>query len=249
MVSGKYSALAGAVSREQAMNNISHNLANVSTVGYKKSMVSFESVLRGEKQIQESKGINYTRVRENYTEFSPGPLKLTDNPLDVAIKGEGFFKLEGVDETFYTKNGNFSMDSTGRLLSQNGLPVLDNGNQQITLPSANLNSIVIDSKGRISAFDEAGISTQIATLAVVGVSDPLDLQRVDNTLFSLKAEGEETELAAPYVTQGGLEVSNVNMPEEITKMITSQRIFETYHKVLESYKTLGEQLSELGTLS
>ena len=95
MGSGKYSALAGAISREQTIANITNNLANLSTSGYKKSNVSFETVLKGEQQATKAKGINYNRVRNNFTDFTPGAVRQTDDPLDMVIHGEGFFKLTG----------------------------------------------------------------------------------------------------------------------------------------------------------
>ena len=86
MVSGKYSALSGAITREQTIANISNNLANISTTGYKRSNVSFESVLKGEKQATEAKGINYNRINKNFTDFSPGAIRQTDDPLDVHLQ-------------------------------------------------------------------------------------------------------------------------------------------------------------------
>ena len=128
MVSGKYSALAGAISREQTIANISANLANVNTTGYKRSMVSFESLLRGEQQIATAKGINYDRIRQTFTDFTPGPLRQTENPLDVALSSEGFFKVQGPENILYTRRGDFMVDNEGVLRTTSGLPVLDAGN-------------------------------------------------------------------------------------------------------------------------
>ncbi len=248
MVSGKYSALAGAVSREQSIANISHNLANVSTVGYKKSKVSFEAILQGTTQSQDAKGINYNRIRENYTDFSSGPINTTDNPLDVAIQGDGFFKLQGPDGILYTRSGNFHLDSEGRLLSQNNLPVLSDGNLEITIPDTDLNTISIDATGTVSTVSDTGESAEVGTIGIVTIDNPLDIERKADTMFSLKEGGLETEVDEPEISQGSLEVSNVNMVEELSRMITSNRLFQTYHKVLESYSTLGEKQDELGTI-
>jgi len=111
MVSGKYSALSGAISREQSMANIAANLANVNTVGYKKTSVSFE----------EAKGINYSRIKGNFSDFTPGPITETGNPLDIAIHGDGFFKVQGPDGMLYTRRGDFVLDQTGNLQTSNGL--------------------------------------------------------------------------------------------------------------------------------
>ncbi len=249
MVSGKYSALAGAVSREQAIANISNNLANGSTVGYKKSMVSFESLLRSEKQIVDAKGINYNRVRDNYSDFSQGPINVTENPLDVAINGDGFFKIQGPNGPLYTRSGNFQLDSSGRLITQNGMPVLDDGNVEITIPDPDINKIVMDSSGIISTVSKAGIPSEVGRIGVVTIDNLLTLQRENNTMFSLKDGGVELPIEEPTVSQGSLEVSNVNMTDELSRMINSHRTFETYHKILESYATIGEKQDELGTVS
>ncbi len=249
MVSGKYSALAGAISREQAIANISQNLANVSTVGYKKSMVSFESILRGEKQQLDAKGINYSRVRENFSDFSAGPKSSTGNPLDVSIQGEGFFKIQGLNGQLYTKSGNFKLDSAGKLVTQSGLSVLNDGNAEITLSNFDLKKIVIDTEGTISTISNDGAASEVGKIGIFNVDNLLNLQRVSDTMFLLKEGGVEIPNDQPTVTQGSVEISNVNMTEEISRMINSNRTFQTYTKVLESYKTLGEAQDKLGTIS
>lgn len=248
MVSGKYSALSGAISREQTIANISANLANVSTTGYKRSMVSFESLLRGEKQINQAKGINYDRIRQTYTDFSPGPQHQTENPLDIALSGEGFFKVQGPTEVLYTRRGDFIVDSAGTLRTTNGLAVLDAGNGQITIPDTATGQIAVTETGTLTLLDSDGGRAEVAQLAVVNVDDPSKLVRQADTTFSLGNGGVETPIENPTVVQGSLEVSNVNMTEEMAMMIDSYRTFETYHKVLKSYSTIAEQQDELGTL-
>lgn len=248
MVSGKYSALAGAISREQMIANISVNLANVSTTGYKKSNVSFESLLRGEQQINQAKGINYDRIRQTFTDFSPGPLRQTENPLDLALSSEGFFKIQGAEGVLYTRRGDFMVDAEGTLRTTNGLAVLDAGNGQITIPDTATSRVVVNETGTISLLDAEGGRAEVGQLAVVNVDDPLQLKRQSDTAFSLGEGAAEIPVEAPTVVQGSLEVSNVNMAEEMARMIDSYRTFETYHKVIKSYSTISEQQEELGTL-
>ena len=249
MVSGKYSALAGAISREQMIANTSANLANVNTSGYKKSLLSFESLLRGEKQTAEARGINYNRVRENFTDFSPGPMRQTDNPLDMAINGEGFFKVQGNEGIQYTRRGDFAIDPEGVLRTTNGLPVLDAANGQITIPDSAIGKVAVSEAGIIYLLTPDGARAEVAQLAIVGVDDPKMLKRSGDTTFILDEGGVETPIENPAVVQGSLEVSNVSMVEEMTGMIDSFRLFETYHKVLKSYGTISEQQEALGTLS
>ncbi len=249
MVSGKYSALAGAISREQAIANLSNNLANISTTGYKKSNVSFESVLSGATQTNSAKGINYDRIGKNYTDFSPGPINTTDNPLDLAIQGDGFFKVQGPSGLLYTKRGDLAINAEGQLTTSNGLPVLDDGNALITIPDSDTQKMVVDDDGIIYTVDPNGNPSEVAQLGIVDITDKLKLKPESDTTFSLEIGALEVPSESFRVIQGGLEVSNVNMTEGMTQMIDNYRTFETYHKVLKSYQTISEQQDELGTLA
>ncbi len=248
MVSGKYSALAGAISREQRLANIATNLANVNTVGYKKSRMTFESLLKGKQQIEQAKGINYSRVRENFTEFSPGPMKSTENPLDIAIHDEGFFKVQSPDGPRYTRKGDFKLDQSGTLLTGNGLPVLGKGNLPITIQNTDTARISVNSLGEISTLSLDGTREVVGTIGIFSINDRALLKRESNTLFSLKTGGVETPVAEPRLNVGSLEISNVNMTEEMALMIESTRTFESYQKVIKAYSTMGQKQDELGSL-
>lgn len=248
MVSGKYSALSGAIAREQAIANVSNNLANISSSGYKKSQVSFESLLRGEQQTKQAKGINYTRIRQNFTDFSPGAIRQTENPLDLAVHGEGFFKVQGQNSVLYTRRGDFTLNAEGVLTTGNGLPVLDEGNGQITIPDTDTSKVAVGDNGTIYLLGPQGARTEVARLAVMEIDDKQKLKREGDTTFSLGQGGTETPSETSRVIQGSLELSNINMAAELTQMIDSFRTFENYHKVLKSYSTISEQQDELGTL-
>lgn len=248
MVSGKYSALSGAITREQSIANISANLANITTVGYKKARMSFESMLRGVRQINDTNGINYNRVSGNYANFSQGPLKDTENPFDLAINGEGFFKIRGETNDLLTRKGNFVIDSDGQLVTDNGLPVLSTGNAQIFIPDGEATNIIVDKEGIITTVNSNGEKTEIGQLAIVDVDDRSLLKRESDTAYSLPAGTADFPSANFAVTQGRLEVSNVNMTDEMTSMIYENRLFQAYHDVLESYSRIGSKLEELGTL-
>lgn len=248
MVSGKYSALSGAITREQTIANVSNNLANINTTGYKKSNVSFESVLTGEKQATEAKGINYNRVRQNFTDFSPGALRQTEDPLDIAIHGEGFLKLQGPDGILYSKRGDLSIDADGLLTTSNGLPVLDDAGGEIKIADTETSAIAFSDSGAIYTLGAEGQRTEVGQLGLFRFDDPSKLKRESDTTFSLTPGTVEVADEDSRVIQGSLELSNVNMALELTKMIDSYRTFETYHKVLKSYSTISEQQNELGTL-
>ncbi|HIP82847.1 MAG TPA: flagellar basal-body rod protein FlgF [Desulfocapsa sulfexigens] len=248
MGSGKYSALAGAISREQRLANIATNLANVNTIGYKKSRMSFESLLRGEQQTNRAKGINYSRVRENFTEFTEGPIRGTGNPLDIAIYGDGFFKVQSPDGTRYTRRGDFHTAQDGTLLTGNNMPVLDNGNAPILIPDTDTSKISVNSLGEVSILSIDGTRNVVGTIAIYTINDNKNLTREPDTLFSLKEDGQEILQEKPNLAVGSLEVSNVNITEEMALMIESTRTFESYQKVIKAYSTLGKKQDELGTI-
>ena len=249
MVSGKYSALAGAISREQAIANISENLANVSTTGYKRTSMSFESLLRGEQQRTSADGINYTRVAENSTDFSPGPLIDTDNPLDIAIHGEGFFKVLGPDGPLLTRRGDLRIGADELLQTRSGLPVLDANGAEITVPVGAGGRISINAHGVISIINDDGTAVDAGQVGVVTVNDTKLLKKEEHTTFSLMDGGEEVPMLEPDIVVGSLEGSNVNMISEMTKLIANYRTFETNHSVLKAYSDISDKQSELGTLS
>lgn len=251
MVSGKYSALAGAISREQSIANISSNLANINTTGYKKSLVSFESILNGEKQINEAKGINYNRIRKNYTDFTPGSIRQTDDPLNLVVHGEGFFKVQTPDGIQYTRRGDFTVTPKGLLTTSEGLPVLNESNGPITIPNifdTDYRKVAVGDDGTIYVLDEEDAREEIARLGIVEIPDKMQLKREKDTMFSLQEGGVAIPSENHRVIQGSLELSNVNMAAEMTQMIDSYRTFETYHKVLKSYSTISQMQEELGTL-
>jgi flagellar basal-body rod protein FlgF/flagellar basal-body rod protein FlgG len=143
MVSGKYSALSGAVAREQAMSNLAANLANVSTAGFKKDRVSFAAILRGTRQSAEAGGINYSRIRTIGIDFSQGGMETTGRPLDVAIDGAGFLKVQKNLEIFYTRAGRLMLDENGMVKTEDGLNVLGAGNAPLQIDTTQGKDIVI----------------------------------------------------------------------------------------------------------
>ena len=245
MVSGKYSALSGAVSRQQAMANIANNMANIDTTGFKKDRISFESLLKGSQQVANSRGINYSRIRKIGIDFSQGPLRETGRDLDLAISGRGFFKVRGKGDTFFTRNGSFYIDNNGMLKTTDNLSVLDSSNQPLQLAGARGKKIHIDESGNISLDNvPSGQKIQVFT-----VSDRAGLEKVGDTLFTLEKGATSQPTASAVIIQGNLEGSNINMVEEMTMMINTQRRFEACLKVEKNYSTLSERQNELGTVA
>ena len=245
MGSGKYSALSGAVAREQAMSNIANNLANVNSTGFKKNRISFAAILRGAQQVTaDSRGINLTRIRKIGTDFSQGGMQDTGRPLDVAIDGEGFFKVRRGADVFYTRTGHLMLDENGMVKTEDGFNVIDAGEEPLQLQTAAGQNVSIDESGGISIDGEPSGSQ----IQVFSVSDQDKLVKAGGSLYKLDEGGTSQPAETFRVVQGSLETSNVNMVEEMTSMIATQRSFEAHHKVLESYSKLGEKQDELGTV-
>ena len=244
MGSGKYSALSGAVAREQAMANIAANLANVTTTGFKRDRTSFAAVLKDARQIEAGRGINHTRIQRIAADFSQGALQETGRPLDLAIEGEGFFKVRRGGEVFYTRAGHLQIDENGLVRTADGLNLVDATNQPLQLDTTTARDIVIAESGEISVDGEVTDSR----IQVVAFTDPKLLVKAGNTLYRAGDGAAERPADTTRVLQGSLETANVNMMEEMTAMVRTQRAFEVHHKAIESYSKLGEKLDELGTL-
>lgn len=245
MVSGKYSAISGAVAREQAMNNLAANLANVHSNGFKRDRISFSAILKGSEQNSQTRGINYTRVRTIGTDQSQGAMETTGRPLDVAIDGPGFFKVSKDQEIYYTRAGRLQLDQNGMLKTNDGASVLGAGNEPLQIDTALGKDILIAENGDISVNGEAAG----ARLQVFTVEDQSQMSKAGDSLFRLKEGAADLPAQEGRVLQGNLEISNVNMVEEMTAMIGAQRTFEAHIKVIESYSTIGQKQEELGTIA
>jgi len=248
MVSGKYSALSGAISRQQTIANISNNLANINTAGYKRSNLSFESLLEEKQQTGASKGINYSRVAKSQVDFQQGPMRPTENPFDLAIQGEGFFKLQGPNGTLYTRRGDFGLRSDGVLTTSHGLPVLSEANGEITIPDAEISSVAFSNDGTVYILGDQGRREEVGKLGIATFEDKSLLKKEADTTFSMMEGAVETEAINAQVIQGNLEMANVNMTNAMAQLIDNQRAFETLTNAIKSYSTLGEQQDKLGSL-
>jgi flagellar basal-body rod protein FlgF/flagellar basal-body rod protein FlgG len=243
MVSGKYSAVSGAVAREQALSNLAANLANLSSPGFKKDRISFAAMLQGAKQTGQTEGVNYARVRTITPDLSQGAMETTGRPLDVAIDGPGFFKVQKNNETFYTRAGSLQLDANGLVTTSEGLTVLGASDAPVQIDTTQGQHIAIAETGDIAVDG----STTGARLQIYGVDDPNKLIKVGKTLYRLNG-GSDLPANESRVLQGYLESANVNMMEEMTAMIAAQRAFEAHTKVIESYSRIGEKQDELGSV-
>ena len=215
MSSGMYSALSGNLARMQGMETISNNLANGNTSGYKRDRLAFESYLGQTGQTTTGKGLNFTRLQKSFTDFTPGNNQHTGNSLDLAIDGEGFFKVKRGNDFLYTRNGVFHLSADGTLLTNSDMEVVGENGQPLTIPA---DEFSFDEEGRIlTAGGEAG------RIGVFTVDDPNTLTKQGGGLFKLPADRQDHVAENSKVLQGYLESSNVNMMEEMVLMMEALR--------------------------
>ncbi len=239
---------------------ISNNLANVSTTGFKKSVNEFQDLLyesikvpgsptspdtESPTGIQVGVGVRPAAVSKI---FSQGELVQTDNELDVAIDGQGFFQIEMPDgDTAYTRDGALKLDSTGQITNANGFPVLP----VITVPDGS-QDIVISEDGIVSVVLAGETeSTEIGTMEIAIFTNPSGLlSGGSNLFFETNASGTST-VGAPtddgfgLLLQGFLEGSNVNIVSELTNLITAQRAYEINSKTITTSDEMMQTTNQL----
>lgn len=256
MQDGMYTALFGALTQEHRMNTIANNLANVNTTGYKQDRMAFKDVfvrfahdvIREPILNARDKGLfpqpDYmakVRIAESRVDFSQGSLKKSDNPLDIAISGEGFFKVRTADGDFYTRNGHFTLSPEGFIVNGAGHQLLGEGGPITVPPNTRLS---ITSDGQIFADNAALDAIQLVT-----VDDLTALRKVGQNNFEINPDRIAAEQPAEEATvaQGFLEAPNVEIVTEMVKMIETQRSFEAYQKAIKTSKeTDSKAINEVG---
>lgn len=222
-------ALSLTTALRQQMDVIAQNIANVNTTAYKEERVLFSTYLQ-EIDGQEIAFVNDFAV---VVDMSDGPISATGNPLDVAIRGDGFFQVDTPDGVRFTRGGHFVLDADGALVDFNGYPVLDDkGFPMLTIPGDT--EIVIDSDGVVRS--ENG---EIGRLGLVAFENNLALVKQGGGLFAT----EQAPLPATdaKVIQGSLEGSNVLPIVEMTRMISLLRSYQAAQTFADSQDELREQ--------
>jgi flagellar basal-body rod protein FlgG len=159
-------------------------------------------------------------------DYSPGTMQKTDNPMDVAVDGEGFFAIQSEGGATYTRQGNFKIDKDGNLVTAEGDYVLGKSGNKIKLPDGEIN---IGEKGDVSV---AG--NPIDTLKIVSFNNPQALAKVKGCLFADPGNAGLADKNNPSVKQGHIELSNVQVIKEMTDMIDINRSVEMYQKVIQT---------------
>ncbi len=258
MIRSLWIARTGLDTQQTQLDVIANNLANVSTNGFKRQRAVFQDLLyqtirqpgaQSSQQTQVPAGLQLgTGARPVSTAhlFTQGNLQKTDNSLDVAINGDGFFQVLLPDgTTAYTRDGSFQKDNQGQVVTADGYPL----QPAITIP-ADARAISIGTDGTVSVT-QGNTTTQIGNLQVATFINPAGLQSIGQNLFlETAASGTPTpntpgNNGAGAVNQGYVETSNVNVAEELVTMIQTQRAYELNSKVVSTSDAMLGRLTQL----
>jgi flagellar basal-body rod protein FlgG len=251
----------GMLAQQMNVDVISNNIANMTTTGYKRQRAAFQDMIYqnidrpGSKSsdadttvpsgLQLGLGVRPAAV---YRQHEQGTLRITENPLDLAITGKGFFQVELPNgDIAYTRDGTFQVNENGELVTVQGY-LVDPG---ITIPS-DATAIDINQSGEVVVSINGQTATQtVGQLQLANFINPAGLEAIgDNFLLETEASGTPT-TGNPgtddigIIRQAALETSNVNVVEEITNLITAQRSYEMNSNVISTSDEMLQTITQL----
>ena len=264
------SAAKGMIALMDMNDNIANNLSNVNTVGYKRGALRFKDVMESAVYSQEGSILRNDTSRYlgnislgseslQYThDFSQGALERTTNPYDVAIEGDGFFKIQDIDgKVSYTRNGSFVVNSEEYLTTKQGEYVLDVNNRRIRMIPEDFDpemmrdrcEIIIGESGNIE-MNSYNQKIPMQTIGIFDFSDKDDLFEIGDARFVPKDIENNPELRAEKFTvqQNMLELSNSNVIREMINTISTTRNYESLAKVVSTNNELLQQAVSVGRL-
>lgn len=263
MLRSLYSGVSGMKGFQQKLDVIGNNISNVNTFGFKKGRVTFKDMMsqttRSGQEPGDKGGTNPMQVGLGSTISSidtihtQGSLQTTNRPLDIAISGDGMFVVNDGTNDYYTRSGNFYLDRDGAIVNADGMYLQGVGGQIEIPPEAK--SFSIASNGIVTYIDDTNAPVEAGQIGMVKFSNPGGLEKAGNNLyrFTNNANDGEPAIVEPAnsdegtgeIMSGALEMSNVDLSEEFTEMIVTQRGFQANTKII---TTSDEILQELVNL-
>lgn len=258
MIRGLYTAVSGMITKEAEQNVVTNNLANSNTVGFKKDNLAikkfddvlvqnYDNIVNGvHNKNTLGKLCLGSKIDETNTSFSQGSIQQTGKSTDFAIDGAGFFKVKRQntvdDKQYYTRDGHFHVNTDGFLVNDTGDYVLSNDGNKIEVGNGEMQS---DTKGMLTITDENG-NKNVIKLGVVNFEDYKSIKKVGDNLYETNENPKE---ANASIKQNALEKSNVNVINEMVKLMTVMRNFETDQKVVQTMdETLGKAVNQVGSV-
>jgi flagellar basal-body rod protein FlgG len=250
----------GMEAQQTQLDNISNNLANVSTNGYKRSHAVFEDLMyqnmrqagaASSDQTELPTGLQLglgTRAVATARNFSQGNLQQSANPLDLAIRGNGFFQIQMPDGTTgYTRDGSFQVSATGQLVTNTGYTVQPG----ITIP-ATAQSVTIGNDGTVTVvLPGQALPQPVGQIQLANFVNPAGLEPKGQNLYGETAASGTPNTGVPGVNglgsvqQGFVETSNVNVVEELVQMIQTQRSYELNSKAIQTSDQMLQRLTQM----
>lgn len=261
MYQGFYNLTSGMLTQGRNLNVISNNMVNIQSAGYKSEKMlssTFQEEMlyrtgRNSRGIPEALSTT-SKIRtatEIHTNYNPGSMDITDGILDFALAGRGFFCIDTPEGERYTRNGAFSVDENGYLILNKAGRVLSSDNQPIIIDTEDF---FVDDQGNITVSENTGENTQetqarsLGKLKVVDFDDYTQLNKEDFGVFSSAQPAREMEEGTLQVNWKMLEKSNVDMVEEMTAMMTSQRALQSAAQMLKMYDQIMSKAVDVGRI-
>lgn len=245
MDQGVYTAASGAMAMELRLAVIANNLANVDTVGYKKDHVNFEKYVKQLETLPLAEG-EYQRVAEDvitkeyYIDTTQGSSRLTGNPLDVALIGDGYFAVSTESGERYTRAGSFQRSVDGLLVDQQGNSIQGEGGD-IQLGKG---EVVIATDGTVNVGGQV-----VDKLKVVDIPDD-QLVKSGRNLFEVSEGYTPVAAENSQIQQGTLEMSNVDGIKEMLGLVETQRAYEIFQKMMRTVnEAYGQTIRNVGSVS
>lgn len=246
MFQGYYDLTSNMITQNRNLNVVSNNMTNVSTPGYKmdrimQSTFRDEMIYRYDRDGKTAVGMvsRMNIADERVTDYTEGGIRETGDALDVGLTGNGFFVIDTGEGPVYTRDGSFNLDNEG-YLTLPGIGRVQGTNGAIRLTTDN---IIIDKQGNIISEDG---NQFFGTLQIVDFADYGQLTKISGSVFRANAQPQAADRGTT-VTQRYLEDSNVSMAEEMTRMISSQRILQSSAQILKIYDQLEAKMVTLGS--
>lgn len=258
---GIYTAVSGAKAQSQKLDTIANNIANVDTPAFKQDKQVFREYLTSYEKLEEvikapripasidsfyplnGADKSYVDSAGTSTNFSQGSLKITNNPFDFALEGDGFFEVLTPNGIRYTRNGSFTRSPEGRLVTKQGHPVLMEQLADEPIQDRFIN--VGSSSWSVGPRGELMIDQQVVgRFSILTAEDKDIFHKEGNSLYSLREtiNGPMEKATNFKVHQGSIEKSNINIVNEMTEMIKTTRLFESTQKAIQAYDQMNGRL-------
>ena len=238
MQSGIYVGISAQIALERQLDTLAHNVANAGTTGFRAEEIHFREVLSE----TATQSVGFVSIGESYISRNSGPISRTDNPLDIAVKGDAWLGFETPQGTVYTRDGRMTVTTTGDLTTINGFPIVDVGGSPMK----------INPKGGQVNIGNDGMITQdgrqLGAIGLFKIADTAKLTRFENSGVIPDQPAEpELDFKANGIRQGYVEKSNVNPLTEMIQLIEISRAFEAITTgISNGQSTMKEAIRVLG---